>query len=210
MCGMKLLINSTLQRCSRWSLWMDKRFHSTLHWACDYFSLLGVKLTQVNKRGPWTFQWLCARFALDFVVVYFYPYPSRLLYWLLMGEWHDYRNKKSKQTKTKPIKWKFTDFVTITVSAICIEHNHRWNQSWRHQMETLSALLALCGGIQRSPANSPHKGQWSGALMLSLICAWINSWVNNREATSDLRRHRAHYDVIVMSHLMLNIIEIIG
>ena len=34
--------------------------------------------------------------------------------------------------------------------------------------------------------------------MFSLICAWINGWVNNREA-GDLRRHRAHYDVIVMS-----------
>ena len=31
-----------------------------------------------------------------------------------------------------------------------------------------------------------------------LICTWINGWVNNREAV-DLRRHRAHYDVIVMS-----------
>ena len=34
--------------------------------------------------------------------------------------------------------------------------------------------------------------------MFSLICAWINRWVNNREA-GDLRRDRAHYDVIVMS-----------
>ena len=33
--------------------------------------------------------------------------------------------------------------------------------------------------------------------MFSLICAWINGWVNNRKA-GDLRRHRAHYDVIVM------------
>ena len=37
-------------------------------------------------------------------------------------------------------------------------------------------------GIRRWPVNSPHKGQWHGALMFSLICAWINSWVNNREA----------------------------
>ena len=29
-------------------------------------------------------------------------------------------------------------------------------------------------GIHRSPLNSPHKGQWRGALMFSLICAWIN------------------------------------
>ena len=32
--------------------------------------------------------------------------------------------------------------------------------------------------------------------MFSLIWAWINGWVNNREA-GDLRRHRGHYDAIV-------------
>ena len=51
--------------------------------------------------------------------------------------------------------------------------------------------------IHRSSVNSPHKGQWRGALMFSLICVWINGWVNNREA-GDLRRYSAHYDVIVM------------
>ena len=63
-------------------------------------------------------------------------------------------------------------------------------------METSSALLTVCAG------NSTHKGQWCGALMFSLICVWINSWVNNREA-GDLRRHRAHYDVIVMVQRVL-------
>ena len=53
-------------------------------------------------------------------------------------------------------------------------------------------------GIHRSPVNSPHKGQWRGALILSLICTWINGWVNNGEA-GDLIRHRVRYDVIVMS-----------
>ena len=52
-------------------------------------------------------------------------------------------------------------------------------------------------GIHWSPVNSPHKGQWRGALMFSWICARINDWVNNREA-GDLRRHQAHCDVIVM------------
>ena len=47
------------------------------------------------------------------------------------------------------------------------------------------------------PVNSPHKGQWRGALMFPLICAWINDWVNNREA-GDLRRYSSHYDVSVM------------
>ena len=52
--------------------------------------------------------------------------------------------------------------------------------------------------IHRSPVNSPHKGQWHGCLMFSLICARINSWVNNGEA-GDLRRHRTHYDATVMT-----------
>ena len=62
---------------------------------------------------------------------------------------------------------------------------------WRHQMETFSALLAICAGNSRAPVNSSHKGRWRGALMFSLICVWINDWVNNREA-GDLRRHRGH------------------
>ena len=53
-------------------------------------------------------------------------------------------------------------------------------------------------GIHRSPVNSPQKGQWREALMFSLICTRINGWVNNGE-DGDLRRHRAHYDVTVMS-----------
>ena len=78
-----------------------------------------------------------------------------------------------------------------TVSAMAQAMTFPW---WRHQMETFSALLALCAGW---PVNSPRKGQWRGVLMFSLICAWINDWVNNREA-GDVRRHRAHYNVIVM------------
>ena len=49
-----------------------------------------------------------------------------------------------------------------------------------------------------------HKGQWHGALMFSLICVWINGWITNRGA-GDLRRHRAHYDVIIMKYEMDNV-----
>ena len=53
---------------------------------------------------------------------------------------------------------------------------------WRHQMETFSALLAIYAGNSPVPVNSLHKGQWCGALMFSLITAWMNGWVNTREA----------------------------
>ena len=68
---------------------------------------------------------------------------------------------------------------------------------WRHQMEISSTLLPIRAGIHRSPVNSPHKSQWRGSLVFSLICAWMNGWVDNREA-GDFRRHRSHYDVTVM------------
>ena len=59
--------------------------------------------------------------------------------------------------------------------------------------------------IHRSPVNSPHKGQWRGAFMFSLICVWINGWVNRCEA-GDLWRHRANYDVTVMTLTHITII----
>ena len=64
-------------------------------------------------------------------------------------------------------------------------------------METFSALLALCAW------NLPVTGEWPSEVPVtrnfnfSLICTWMNVWVNNHEA-GDLGRHRAHYDVIVM------------
>ena len=93
----------------------------------------------------------------------------------------------------------------ISFSQITCHMKLTWTQWvdggtwWRHQMEIFPALLALC---ERNPPVtdrwiSRHKGQWRGALMFSLICAWRNCWVNNRD-TGDFRRHRAHYDVTVV------------
>ena len=64
---------------------------------------------------------------------------------------------------------------------------------WKH----LSCHWPFVRGIHRSLVNSPHKGQWSGALVFSFIGAWIKAWANNRDAC-DLRRHQAHYAVTVM------------
>ena len=74
-----------------------------------------------------------------------------------------------------------------------VHFNHDDVIKWKH----FPRYWPCVRGIHRYPVNSAHKGQWRGALMFSLICAWINGWVNNREA-GDLRRHQAHHDVIVM------------
>ena len=78
----------------------------------------------------------------------------------------------------------------------CMARSIYWPAWWRHRMETFSAQLALCAGNSPAPVNSPHKGPWRGALMLSLICVCINGWVNNREA-GDLRPRCGHYDANV-------------
>ena len=71
-----------------------------------------------------------------------------------------------------------------------IDHqDHKWKPFLRY--------WSFVRGIHRSQMNSHQKGQWRRALMLSLICAWTNGWVNNRD-DSDLRRHRAHGDVNIM------------
>ena len=64
-------------------------------------------------------------------------------------------------------------------------------------MMTSSNGNIFCVTGPLSPVNSPHKGQWRGALVFSSICAWINVWVNSGEV-GDMRRHRAHCDVIIM------------
>ena len=77
----------------------------------------------------------------------------------------------------------------------CHPNGHDDVIKWKH----FPLYWPFVRGIHRSPVNSPHKGQWRGALMLYLIYARINVWINHREA-GDLRRHRAQYGVIVMSN----------
>ena len=81
----------------------------------------------------------------------------------------------------------------------------RWTGSLLHddviKWKNFPRYWPFVRGIYRSLVNSLHKGQWRGALMFSLICVWIKGWLNNREA-GDLRRHRAHYDVILMVQVM--------
>ena len=58
--------------------------------------------------------------------------------------------------------WDANDVILYALHA-----NLAW---WRHQMETFPRYWPFVCGIHRSPLNSPHKGQWQGALIFSLIC----------------------------------------
>ena len=129
-----------------------------------------------------------------------------------------YHNTLLVTFKIRSYHWQLS--CSITKIVICLwQHNlmfHVWGQkicfdqtwwmpwcqichSWWHHDDVIKWKHFLwywpfVQGIHRSP----HKVQWRAALMFSLICAWINGWVNNHEA-GDLRHHRAHYDVTVMT-----------
>ena len=82
--------------------------------------------------------------------------------------------------------------LSAKCQRFCLSHDDVIK--WKH----FPRYWPFVRGIHRWPVNSPHKGQLRGALMFSLICTWMNDWVNNHEA-GDLRCHRAHYDVTVMA-----------
>ena len=68
---------------------------------------------------------------------------------------------------------------------------------WRHEMETFSALLAICGENSPVPGDFPTQRPVKRSFHIFFDLRLNKGWVNNRGA-GDLRRHRAHYGVIVM------------
>ena len=88
-------------------------------------------------------------------------------------------------------------------------HVRRWSSDdvikWKH----FPRYWPFVRGIHWLPVNSPHKSQWRGAMMFSLIRACINCWVIHRKA-GDLRRNRSHYDVTVMSDISIVVSAHVG
>ena len=104
----------------------------------------------------------------------------------------------------QPLVHKETAWFTTSplLMTICFIAHHDDVIKWKH----FPRYWPFVRGIHRSRWIPRTKGQWRGALIFSLICAWINDWVNNRE-TGDLKRHCDHYDVIIMcrawAHVMV-------
>ena len=61
------------------------------------------------------------------------------------------------------------------VDTITVNRELSWWVLWRDDVikwKHFPRYWPFVRGIHRSPVNSPHKGQWRGALIFSLICAW--------------------------------------
>ena len=100
------------------------------------------------------------------------------------------------------VVWNLICTQTLHVLCMLIGRNEFNNDVNVIKWKYFPRYWPFVRGIHQSPVNSTHKGQRRGSLMFSLICAWINGWVNNHEA-GDLRRNRAHYDVTVINSVLL-------
>ena len=118
--------------------------------------------------------------------------------WFILSKFAIGPGRNLCSEKSNPVMWRWMVFVW----NVALLHDNVIK--WKH----FPRYWPFVWGIHPSPVNSPHKDQWHGTLMLSLICAWIKGWLNNGEA-GDLRRHCAHNDVTVMESLILVNITII-
>ena len=89
----------------------------------------------------------------------------------------------------------YTSLIGWLIDSIPIKYLKSW---WRHQMETFSALLAIYAGNLPVTGEFPSQRPVTRSFGVFLDLLLINNRVNNGEA-GDLRRHHAHYDVIVMN-----------
>ena len=141
------------------------------------------------RARQWT---ICPRTATGPRDMYICMYVCMYIYihWLLLRKEAATRKKTSGRQK-------------VTGNCDRVELTHSW---WRHQMETFSALLALCAG------NSPVTGEFPSQRPVTrsidvffdlrpnkqLSKQWFETLWDAIVIWDDLRRHRAHYDVTVM------------
>ena len=85
--------------------------------------------------------------------------------------------------------WRDIHDVSDDRSASLHDDVIRWKHFPRH--------WPFVRGFHGSPVNSLTQARYAELWCYLWSAPWINGWVNNRKA-GDLRRHRAHYDVIVM------------
>ena len=82
--------------------------------------------------------------------------------------------------------WFCVTLALHCISDVCQNahrHLHLATSCWRHDVETLSATLALCAGIQWSSVDSLHKVPMMRSFEVSMF-AWAGCRVNG-----DLGRH---------------------
>ena len=122
-----------------------------------------------------------------------------------------YRNQNDQFNFTRTGLWQLMTWLTLRPGHYRLMYwlfrptSPCFNMMTSSNGNTISVTGHLCEEFT-SHRWIPIKGQWRRALMFSLICVWINGWVNSGE-DGDLRRNRAHYNVTVMISTDINYIK---
>ena len=141
-----------------------------------------------ESRDPWS---TSIRYRSDSFTSDRYPIgvdPSVLAIWAGIHVCHiiDEKGWKMQIYPVFPIKNSTSKGHSSTTSGLHPNNIHGVHTTlrvmwWQNQWPVMtswngnfSTLLALYEGI-------PHKGQWRGASMFSLVCSWINCWTNSRK-----------------------------
>ena len=122
--------------------------------------------------------------------------------WMLRGtclidQYHMCSKRRAFVTETFPnpsttyVLNRVVDMQTVLVNFATL----RWPSS---NGNIFRVTGPLCGEFI-GPVNSPHKGQWRGALMFSLISAWINAEM--ARALNSLRPRGTYMRQLTNHHL---------
>ena len=92
----------------------------------------------------------------------------------------------------------------LHIIAPILEMPHNGSEMWNIMTSSNGNIFSVAGHFNGEfPGHRwiPRTKASDAELWWFFICAWLNGWVNNREA-GDLGRHRGHNDVFVMKLLV--------
>ena len=122
-------------------------------------------------------------FCVQIYVIYTERYLAEVNIWLKQfseNEWH---------------LWRHAHFLLEEQNHLsCCVSGHMMTSSNENIFRVTGHL---CGEFTSHRWIPRTKASDAGLWCFSMFCAWINDWVNNRDA-GDLRRHCAHCDFTVM------------
>ena len=107
--------------------------------------------------------------------------------------------------KTRCLSWLFHDSSVSLATSWRLKSSSSAPRRFVQQLAQVTAKrptsLALCEESIHMTKYHHCRNCIHDVMIFLWSAYWMNGWVNNREA-GDLRRHRAHYDVIVMVYVI--------
>ena len=118
---------------------------------------LGNKLQWNSNRNTKLLTWKCVwieEAAVCEITAIFSIYAARVrtcylhmyIIRVMSYERHGAANQGQRLLVQQLVHVNIKENTKIRISLALCEESHRWPMTWRHQMETFSALLALCAG----------------------------------------------------------------